>query len=59
VQQPVQNVLINIGWHGPSIGKDNPGSYAADVFRSFSRSQLAFQRNLVDTGLVSGSPLGI
>ncbi|HEV8139233.1 MAG TPA: pitrilysin family protein [Pyrinomonadaceae bacterium] len=59
VQQPVQNVLINIGWHGPSIGKDNPGSYAADVF-SFILTQpnSRFQRNLVDTGLVSGVTIG-
>ena len=59
VQQPVQNVLINIGWHGPSIGKDNPGSYAADVF-SFILTQpnSRFQRNLVDTGIVSGVTIG-
>ena len=59
VQQPVQNVLIDIGWHGPSIGKDNPGSYSADVF-SFILSQpnSRFQHNLVDTGLVSGVTIG-
>ncbi len=59
VQQPVQNVLINIGWQGPSIGKDNPGSYAADVF-SFILTQpnSRFQHNLVDTGLVSGVTIG-
>jgi zinc protease len=59
VQQPVQNVLINIGWHGPSIGKDNPGSYAADVF-SFILTQpnSRFQHDLVDTGLVSGVTIG-
>ena len=59
VLQPVQNVLINIGWHGPSIGKDNPGSYAADVF-SFIVTQpnSRFQRALVDTGLVNGVSIG-
>jgi zinc protease len=59
VQQPVKNVLINIGWHGPSIGKDNPGSYAADVF-SFILTQPSsrFQHNLVDTGIVSGVTIG-
>jgi zinc protease len=59
VRQPVQNVLINIGWHGPSIGKDNPGSYAADVF-SFILTQpnSRFQRALVDTGLVNGVTIG-
>lgn len=59
VKQPVQNVLIDIGWHGPSIGKDNPGSYAADVF-SFILTQpnSRFQRALVDTGLVNGVSIG-
>jgi zinc protease len=59
VKQPVQNVLIDIGWHGPSIGKDNPGTYAADVF-SFILTQpnSRFQRALVDTGLVNGVTIG-
>ena len=59
IKQPVQNVLINIGWHGPSIGKDNPGTYAADVF-SFILTQpnSRFQRALVDTGLVNGVTIG-
>ena len=29
---PVSNVIINIGWQGPSIGKDDAATYAADVF---------------------------
>ena len=59
VKQPVQNVLINIGWHGPSIGKDNPATYAADVF-SFIVTQpnSRFQRALVDSGLVNGVSIG-
>ena len=59
ILQPVQNVIINIGWHGPSIGKDNPATYAADVF-SFILTQpnSRFQRNLVDTGLVTGVSIG-
>jgi zinc protease len=59
IVQPVQNVIINIGWHGPSIGKDNPATYAADVF-SFIMTQpnSRFQRNLVDTGLVTGVGIG-
>jgi zinc protease len=59
VKQPVQNVIVDIGWHGPSIGKDNPGSYAADVF-SFIVTQpnSRFQRALVDTGLVNGVTIG-
>jgi zinc protease len=59
VKQAVQNVVIDIGWHGPSIGKDNPGSYAADVF-SFILTQpnSRFQRALVDTGLVNAATIG-
>lgn len=59
VLQPVQNILIDIGWHGPSIGKDNPATYAADVF-SFILTQpnSRFQRALVDTGLVNGVTIG-
>jgi len=55
LKAPVQNVVINIGWQGPSIGKDNPATYAADVF-SFILAQpnSRFQRALVDTGLVTG-----
>lgn len=55
IRQPVQNVVIQLGWHGPSIGKDNAATYAADVF-SFILQQpdSRFQRALVDTGLVSG-----
>lgn len=57
--QPVQNVILNIGWHGPSIGKDNPATYAADVFSFILRQPNSrFQRNLVDTGLVTGVDLG-
>jgi zinc protease len=59
VTQPVQNVIIDIGWHGPSTVKDNPGTYAADVF-SFILTQpnSRFQRNLVDTGLVARLTIG-
>ena len=59
IKQPVQNVIIEIGWHGPSIGKDNPATYAADVF-SFILTQpnSRFQRALVDTGLVTGVGIG-
>lgn len=55
VKQDVKNVTIAINWHGPSIGKDNPATYAADVF-SFILTQpnSRFQRALVDTGLVNG-----
>jgi zinc protease len=59
ITQPVENVVINIGWHGPSIGKDDAATYAADVF-SFILTQpnSRFQRALVDTGLVNGVAIG-
>jgi zinc protease len=58
IVQPVQNVIFSIGWHGPSIGKDNPATYAADVFSFILRQPNSrFQRNLVDTGLVTGVDL--
>ena len=59
IEKSVQNVIVNIGWHGPSIGKDNAATYAADVF-SFILTQpnSRFQRNLVDTGLVAGVTIG-
>lgn len=54
IVQPVQNIILSIGWHGPSIGKDNPATYAADVFSFILRQPNSrFRRNLVDTGLVT------
>lgn len=59
VEQPVQNVLIQIGWHGPSIGKDNAATYAADVFSYIiTQPDSRFQRNLVDSGLTVGVDVG-
>lgn len=59
VEQPVQNVLVQIGWHGPSIGKDNAATYAADVFSYIiTQPDSRFQRTLVDTGLVAGIDFG-
>ncbi len=58
VTQPVQNVTIQIGWHGPSIGKDNAATYAADVFSFILRQPNSrFQRALVDSGLANGVDL--
>ncbi|MDQ5846176.1 MAG: insulinase family protein [Acidobacteriota bacterium] len=59
ITQPVQNVTINIGWQGPSIGKDDASTYAADVF-SFILQQpnSRFQRALVDSGLTTGAAIG-
>jgi zinc protease len=59
INQPIQNVIVNIGWHGPSIGKDDASTYAADVF-SFILTQpnSRFQRALVDSGLTTGATIG-
>ncbi len=57
--QPVENILIDIGWHGPSIGKDDAATYAADTFSFILRQPNSrFQRALVDTGLVTAVDLG-
>ncbi len=54
VEQPVQNVIVQIGWHGPSIGKDNAATYAADVFSYILlQPNSRFQRALVDSGLAT------
>jgi zinc protease len=52
--QPIENVFIEIGWHGPSIGKDDKSTYAADVFSYIvGQPDSKLQRDLVDTGLAS------
>lgn len=59
VEQPVQNVLIQVGWHGPSIGEDDAGTYAADVFSYIlSQPNSRFQRRMVDSGLTVGTDIG-
>jgi len=59
IKQPVQNVIIQVGWQGPSIGKDNAATYAADVFSFILRQPNSrFQRNLVDSGLAQQVDLG-
>ena len=58
IKQPVQNVIFSVGWHGPSIGKDNAATYAADVFSFILRQPNShFQRALADSGLVNGVDL--
>lgn len=59
IRQPVQNVVIELGWQGPSIGKDDASTYAADVFSFILRQpDSRFQRDLVDTGLVTNLGFG-
>lgn len=59
IKQPVQNVIIELGWQGPSIGKDDAATYAADVFSFILRQPNSrFQRALVDTGLAANVGFG-
>jgi zinc protease len=59
LKQPVQNVIIELGWQGPSIGKDDAATYAADVFSFILRQPNSrFQRALVDTGLAANVAFG-
>ncbi|MFL6211058.1 MAG: M16 family metallopeptidase [Pyrinomonadaceae bacterium] len=58
LKQPLNNVIIAVGWQGPSIGQDNPATYAADVFSFILRQPDShFQRALGDSGLVAGVDL--
>ena len=48
----LQNVIIQIGWQGPSIGKDDASTYAADVFSYIvEQPDSRLKRALVDSGL--------
>ena len=52
VKQEFDSVMVQVGWHGPSIGKDDASTYAADVFSYIvDQSDSRLQRALVDTGL--------
>jgi zinc protease len=52
INQPVESVIIQIGWQGPSIGKDNAATYAADVFSYIvGQPDSKFQRAMIDSGL--------
>jgi zinc protease len=58
-QSSDQNVFIQIGWQGPSIGKDDKSTYAADVFSYIlTQPDSRFQRKLVDSGLASAVSIG-
>ncbi|HEX8502596.1 MAG TPA: pitrilysin family protein [Pyrinomonadaceae bacterium] len=57
--KPVTNVIVQLGWQGPSIGKDDAATYAADVFSFILRQPNSrFQRALVDSGLAAGVGFG-
>ncbi len=59
IEQRVENVIFQIGWQGPSIGKDNDATYAADVFSYIlSQPNSKFQRAMVDSGLTANTNIG-
>jgi zinc protease len=59
ITKPVSNVVIQIGWHGPSIGKDDASTYAADVFSFILRQpDSRFLRALQDSGLAAAVGFG-
>jgi zinc protease len=56
---PIQNVVAEVGWQGPSVGKDNDATYAADVFSFIlTQPESRFQRALVDSGLATSVSFG-
>ena len=56
VNKDVENTFMQIGWQGPSIGKDDASTYAADVFSYILRQPNShFQRALNDSGLTVGA----
>ncbi|MBE7515533.1 MAG: insulinase family protein [Chloracidobacterium sp.] len=55
VTQDIDTAYLQIGWQGPSIGKDNTSTYAADVFSFIvGQANSRLQRKLVDSGLALG-----
>ncbi|MBV9926377.1 MAG: insulinase family protein [Acidobacteria bacterium] len=59
ITKPVTNVVIELGWQGPSIGKDDAATYAADVFSFILRQPNSrFSRALTDSGLAAVAGFG-
>jgi len=58
IEQPFQNVLISLNWHGPSVGVDDEATYAADIFSFIlSQNNSNFRKHLVDSGLLLDASL--
>jgi len=52
VEQPIGSIVVMFQWQGPSATKDQPATYAADVFSDvLNQPDSRFQRRLVDSGL--------
>jgi len=59
VEKPVNAVTLMIRMHGPSVSKDPKATYAADVFSFIlSQNNSNYQKNLVDSGLLTNASLG-
>ena len=59
ITTPVAHVVIELGWQGPSIGKDDAATYAADVFSFILRQpDSRFQRAMTDSGLAAAVGFG-
>jgi zinc protease len=59
LESPIQDVIIEIGWQGPSIGQDTTATYAADIFDFILRQPNSrFQKTLLDSGLANNVALG-
>ncbi|MCB0711956.1 MAG: insulinase family protein [Ignavibacteriae bacterium] len=55
----VPNALVRMFWHGPSVLKDEPNPYIADIlFTMVNQPTSRFYRELVDSGLVTNVYLG-
>ena len=52
-------VIVNLEFHGPSLGKDNPGTYAVDLFSTIVNAPTSrLYKDLVDSGLVLNYNVG-
>lgn len=55
----VNSVIMQIGWLGPSIGKDDEATYAADVFSYIlAQPDSKFSREMMDSGVAIQAGLG-
>jgi zinc protease len=53
VDQPTS--VVQVRWHGPSIGVDDKATYAADVFSEIiKQSEHEFTKSLMESGIASG-----
>lgn len=58
ITREVASATILVRWHGPSVGADREGTFAADVFSSLVNQPLSgTQRRLVDTGILESVQL--